>query len=78
MWVDLVVIALGNQLGRVSVSLSHDRAEGLCTASDARNRSGQLALGQLHGRQRTQIKIALRGEKGPRITRHHLTIANIQ
>jgi hypothetical protein len=74
----LVVIALGNQLGRAIMSRPHDRAEGLCTAPDGLKRIVQLALGQLHDRQRTQIKIALRGKKGPRVARRHFTIADIQ
>ena len=72
-----ILIALGDQLRLTLWPLSNDRAEGVLTAPDRLKGRVQLALGQLHLRQRAQVKITRGGDPGARLTRRHLAVAHI-
>src|SRR4029453_2037960 len=73
-----ILIALGDHLQFTFWPLPHDRAEALFATPDGRKGRVQCTLGQLHLRQRAQVKITWDYQSGSRLTRRHLTVTHIK
>src|SRR6516162_1773101 len=72
-----ILIALGDQLQLPRWSLSNDRTQSLLPMPDRLTGRLELALSQLHLRQRAQVKITRGSDPGTRGTRRHLAVTHI-
>src|SRR5262249_31198482 len=73
-----ILITLGDQLRLTLWPFSHDRAEDVFTMADRLKGRVELAFGQLHLRQRAQVKIPRGSDPGSRLPRRHLAVTDIE
>jgi hypothetical protein len=74
----MALITLSNELGFIAVLLQKDRAPGLLTAPNPLEGLLQLALSQLHLRQRTQIIVTGQRDEASGVMCRHLKVTHEQ